>query len=330
MSKAYSIFDEYKLGIDIYRATSLVVDDSFQKFISPYTFPTPIPQDIFKSSSCLDKLVTPRIFKIDKYVEKIKTPTNTTIYFMNHTNVVSMLNKIESMQSSCDEYVLKPCFQVYNTLEPDTSYVVKKTPVKSHRELRACIREVMMNNVIYNSVWDGKINDVYIHQPIKGSDVTSKVYLNAVVFSGIQWNVYVVMEHVPGQTINKVRKKKIGINRENLLSSIRNTLRIFWLLGFVHHDIRDTNIIYNKTTNTCKLIDFESSVMIPSPYVDKYRNTYCNSKFKVSDRILFNSYYRNISYALLKLIEREFRRFTVNGILYNRDEVFISIMEEIL
>lgn len=209
------------------------------------------------------------------------------------------------------------------------SYIVKRVPCETFRIAVSCLREFDMQTKVYSSAFGDFV----------GSDVCPEPIMCGLVREKKKWAFILVSERVVGHTIKHLRAFRprwcfgMEVRKDDVVNATCLVLRTLWTFGFAHNDTHDGNIIYDPTTKTAKIVDYETCVQFPTGVVQAFRadTTRIDNMGDKEWVAAFNHHYlRRATRALKELEEWCLCYLGSDDTVSNNDSDCVEIMKLVL
>jgi hypothetical protein len=266
-------------------------------------------------------------FKINNYR---KVSVNT--YHLSTSQFDKLLDtvKIHYYRISNDIYKTPELHRVFHQSRGQNTYLLKIVDLPSYRFAYTALKEMIMKDRVYKSVW----------RDYRGSNIVSKPMLCSPVWTGKKWQFIMVSEYAIGHTLHQhlgfFHKIFNHYDKHNIMNGLEKTIETLWVLGFSHNDLTDVNVIYDKQTGHISIIDFESCIQLPDEIVNSFRRKIIslsnNKSSSVEDLIdTYKKIYKEPALSLLYLAENICCRFAGDDrIIYNTDDFFLEHAKDVL
>jgi Choline/ethanolamine kinase len=260
-------------------------------------------------------------FKIPK---KNRIKRNTYLLTPNQYNLLAVNIHWHYQRISADIIKRPELKRLFNVSDGNQNVMMKVIEVSTYRQVFTALKEIFMQDQIYNSSW----ND------IRGSSIVSKPLMCSIAWTGEKWVFLLITEYASGSTVDHhlgfFQKLFRKYDKTRMYKSLEDAITTLWLLGFSHNDLSGYNVIYDASQNKTTIIDFETCVQIPQELVIEFRQTYKKNKEKSLSEI-YIEFYRRASLSLLCLSESVCIHYAPDDkIMYNTDDTFLHRVRSML
>lgn len=246
--------------------------------------------------------------RLTKYCTHKKRPSPfVTIYKLPKENFNELLKVVQ-----------EPHFLNSMTENKEEKYIVKVIKVTTKKDVNTALKEFYMTHTVHSS-------EVGVY---RGANITCKPFYAGMYWSGRTWKFMSVYEEAQGIPLSVITSSfwlKARHDTAQIIETVETLVRTLWILGFAHNDLYPPNIIYDLTSHTAKLIDFEMATQLPSENIAKLQTALQDGEAHLP--IVFAKYYKETAVSLLYLSKSVcVVPMDDDGFIYNTDDHFLPIL----
>jgi hypothetical protein len=175
---------------------------------------------------------------------------------------------------------------IFNKIECGKQYAVKVIPSPTYRDMVACMKEAVMNNELYIT-----------YNKFGFNNIICKPYFCNPFWNGKKWLFLIITELAEGNVLNSLRSLFYSQGqKEKIQKLIDIEISKLWWLGYSHNNLNKDHIIYNKKTDSLKLVGLSQSIGLPQNIIDCFRSNIdnFNTSFTEQYDLVFKQHLLNL------------------------------------
>jgi len=230
---------------------SVMLDDLTKEYID---VPLPEPFDTYDN--------TINITKLGKFHKKGKN--GTVVYQYSYDNVKELETVCIEQIFTASKYnitdsIYKNFKQSFDIFTNNTEYAVKVIVAPTYRDMISGLKEASINNEIYR-----------LAETMGFENIICKPYFCSPYWDGTKWLFVIITEFATGKTLKEmfvIRKQ----TKQTLTTKLEDIIHQLWWLGYSHNNLKKSNIIYDKKSNSMKLVGLRKCSTMSTIKVECFR-----------------------------------------------------------